>query len=80
MMEYEWTDAYIKELARQNNGGVCSGCGSAIGHYFSCYLLTNEPSPAPPVPESTPTFNPTPEDFIRAHALGISLGENNASI
>ena len=37
----DWLNAYAVELFRQNNGGVCEHCGSALGHIYTCKLLNN---------------------------------------
>lgn len=74
--EFYYLEDYNKQLERQNKGGVCEHCGSALGHYGTCLLLNRGVKyEAKPVVELAPGFVPqfSEADHIAAHALGVSL-------
>lgn len=35
----DWADEYERIARKQNRGGVCDHCGSALGHYGTCSLV-----------------------------------------
>ena len=62
-------DAYAEALQTQNNGGVCSSCHSALGHYSRCPLICCETAEA----HSIALGNVTEADRIIAHGWGVAL-------
>ena len=68
---------YAQQLARQNEGRPCQHCRSYSGHYVNCGLLKAVAVHAAvqdsPHVELVPTFTPTEQDRIYAHALGVAL-------
>jgi hypothetical protein len=76
-------DEYTRQLQIQNAGGVCEHCGSSLGHFRTCVLLTLKPSDwgfyRPERFTHSPLPNPQDEvagdvDFLRKMGIG---GEDN---
>ena len=70
-------DEYAKQLLRQNQNLPCAHCGSSLGHYARCPLISRdaaELASAQPIAERTiavPEFSE--QDRIQAHAMGVKL-------
>ena len=70
-------DEYARALLAQNNGMPCTHCGSSLGHYARCPLISRdaaELASTQPIAERTiavPEFST--EDRIQAHAMGVKL-------
>ena len=70
-------DEYAKQLLRQNQNLPCAHCGSSLGHYATCPLISRdaaELASTQPIAERTiavPEFNE--QDIIQAHAMGVKL-------
>ena len=67
-------DEYAKQLLRQNQNLPCTHCGSSLGHYAMCPLISRdaaELASTQPIAERTiavPEFSE--QDRIQAHAMG----------
>jgi len=74
---YESFDEYAKQLLRQNQNLPCAHCGSSLGHYATCPLISRdaaELASTQPIAERTiavPEFSE--QDRIQAHAMGVKL-------
>jgi hypothetical protein len=70
-------DEYAKQLLRQNQNLPCAHCGSSLGHYAMCPLISRdaaELASTQPIAERTiavPEFSE--QDRIQAHAMGVKL-------
>jgi len=70
-------DEYAKQLLRQNQNLPCTHCGSSLGHYATCPLISRdaaELASTQPIAERTiavPEFSE--QDRIQAHAMGVKL-------
>jgi len=70
-------DEYAKQLLRQNQNLPCAHCGSSLGHYARCPLISRdaaELASTQPIAERTiavPEFSE--QDRIQAHAMGVKL-------
>jgi len=70
-------DEYAKQLLRQNQNLPCAHCGSSLGHYATCPLISRdaaELASTQPIAERTiavPEFSE--QDRIQAHAMGVKL-------
>jgi len=68
-------DEYAKQLLRQNQNLPCAHCGSSLGHYATCPLISRdaaELASTQPIAERTiavPEFSE--QDRIQAHAMGV---------
>jgi hypothetical protein len=68
-------DEYAKQLLRQNQNLPCAHCGSSLGHYATCPLISRdaaELASTQPIAERTiavPEFST--EDTLRLRAWGV---------
>ena len=68
-------DEYARALLAQNNGMPCAHCGSSLGHYAMCPLISRdaaELASTQPIAERTiavPEFST--EDTLRLRAWGV---------
>jgi hypothetical protein len=68
-------DEYARVLLAQNNGIPCAHCGSSLGHYARCPLISRdaaELASTQPIAERTiavPEFST--EDTLRLRAWGV---------
>jgi hypothetical protein len=61
-------DRYAEQQDRQNNGLPCLHCGSHAGHFSFCPLINRAAAE-----EMSIIDEPTAQDKIIAHALGVAL-------
>jgi hypothetical protein len=57
----KFTDRYARALQTQNDGGVCEGCGSALGHFSICPLINRNVAEA-----TNAVLNQPDTDFLKA--------------
>ena len=74
----QWLNDYAVQLFRQNNGGRCEYCGSALGHFHTCKLLHNNSEvlhlePTEPKHATESEIDRLMADKIIAHAFGVQL-------